>query len=296
MIKRMHKDEIITDAAFVGRLIAGQFPEWGDLPVTPVPSSGTDHAMYRLGDEMVVRMPRRPGGGEIIEHEKRWIPVLAPHLPVEVPMPFGMGKPDLGYPYPWLLLPWLDGVNPVVNHVADPHRLAGDLANFIAAMRRIDPNDAPATGLTLAQRDAQVRSDIDALRGEIDTDAVAAAWEAALLIPEHHDPPVWNHGDLAPGNILLLNDRLHAVIDFSGAGVGDSAVDLQVAWNLLPAEARGTFRDALNADDHTWQRARGRALAQALVQLPYYKETNIPLATNARHVIQEVLTEIGHSG
>lgn len=289
-ITRMHEDEIMTDAALVSQLVAAQFPEWAGLPVTPVASSGTDHAMYRLGDDLVVRMPRRPGGDRIIRHEFEWVPRLAPHLPLQVPVPVAMGEPGFGYPYPWLVLHWLDGRNPVVGEIADPHRLAREIAAFVRAMRAIDPEGAPPTGLSLAQRDGQVRRDIAALADELDVDAVTAAWETALALPEQ-DRSVWVHSDIAPGNLLLVEDRLHAVIDFSGSGVGDPAIDLQVAWNLLPPGARGTFRDAVGADDATWGRARGRALAQALVQIPYYKHTNIPLATNARHGIREIIRE-----
>jgi len=295
VIKRMHKDEIITDADQVRRLIAAQFPQWASLPVTPVTSSGTDHAMYRIGSDLVARLPRRPGGDRIIRHEFRWVPELAPSLPLAVPVPVAMGEPGFGFPYPWLVQRWIDGVNPAVGEIADPHRLAREIGVFVRAMRAIDPEGGPPAGVSLAQRDDQVRRDIAALADEIDVAAVTAAWESALALPEQ-ERSVWVHGDIAPGNLLLVDDRLDAAIDFSGTGVGDSAIDLQVAWNLLPAEARPTFREALGADDATWGRARGRALAQALVQIPYYKETNIPLATNARHVILEVLTEIRAGG
>lgn len=295
-VRKMHEDEVMTDVSLVRRLLAAQFPQWAELSITPVPSSGTDNAMYRLGDDMAVRMPRIHWAVEGVEKEQRWLPWLAPHLPVAIPAPLGLGTPAEGYPYPWSVYGWLDGVNPVVGSIIEPHRLAFELAGFIDAMRRIDPRDAPVTGRTLFQRDVQVRSDIKALQEEIDTAAVTAAWEAALQLPEYDGPPVWSHSDLAPGNVLLVDDRLHAVIDFSGAGISDPSIDLQVAWNLLPAVARGNLREALNVDDHTWQRARGRALAQALVQLPYYRETNIPLATNARHVIREILAEINHAG
>ena len=290
ILKRMHKDEIIPELDLVHRLIMDQFPEWGDLPIVPVRSSGTDHAMYRLGDEMVIRMPRRPGGGAGVEREYRWVPFLGAHLPVPVSIPMAKGEPGCGYPYPWLVLPWLEGSNPVVGEIVDPHQLAREIGDFVCSMRQINPEGGPPTGKKLEQRDMQVRSDIAALSDEIDVEEVTAAWEAALVLPES-DRAVWAHGDLAPGNLLLVDDRLHGVIDFTGTGIGDPAIDLQVAWNLLPCEVRETFRNAVGADDVTWGRARGRALAQALVQLPYYKETNIPLATNARHVIREVLAE-----
>jgi len=287
----MHVDEILTDPSMVRRLVEHQFPEWAELDVTPVPSSGTDNALYRLGDEMVVRMPRRPGMEGVIEREQRWLPRLAPYLPVEIPTPLGIGQPAEGYPYAWSVYRWIDGVNPTVGNIPDPHGLAREIAGFVRAMQQVDLPDGPPTGKTLAERDAQVRLDIQALRDEIDVDAVTTVWEEALALPGREGGPVWVHSDVAPGNLLLKGGHLHAVIDFSAVGVGDPSIDMQVAWNLLPAEARLTFREALGVDDPTWYRARARALAQALVQIPYYKHTNIPLATNARHVIREVLTE-----
>ncbi|WP_166984320.1 aminoglycoside phosphotransferase family protein [Paramicrobacterium fandaimingii] len=289
-IRLMHDDEVIPDAAQVAQLVADQHPRFAHLPVTPVASSGTDNAMFRLGDELAVRLPRRPGMEELPAHEHRWLQHLAPQLPVAVPAPAALGEPGHGYPYPWLVLTWLGGDNPRVGALRHPHGLARDLGAFTRAMRAIDTDGAPSTGFSLAERDIQVRRDIEALRDEIDADAVTAVWERALTLPAHTEN-TWVHSDVAPGNLLLRGGRLHGVIDFSWCGIGDPAIDLQVAWNLLPAEARATLREASGVDEATWLRARARALAQALVQLPYYKTTNIPLATNARHVIAEVLAK-----
>lgn len=293
---RMHKNEIVTDEDVVRRLVAAQFPHWAGLPVRRLRTHGTDNAMYRLGDDMVVRMPKIDWAVDGIVKEQRWLPRLKPHVPVAIPEPLVQGEPAAEYPYPWSVMSWIPGCNPIVGEIPDPHGLARDIAGFIHAMQRIDLPDGPPTGKTLRERDPQVRSDIEALRDEIDAKAVIAVWEQALALPEHNSAPVWVHADLAPGNLLLDSDRLSGVIDFTGVGVGDPSIDMQVAWNLLPAEARPTLKGALDVDEATWLRARGRALAQALVQLPYYRETNIPLATNARHVIQEVLTEAGFAG
>ncbi|TQO21734.1 aminoglycoside phosphotransferase family protein [Paramicrobacterium agarici] len=290
-IRRMHDDEVIPDAAQVATLIADQHPQWSALPVTPVASSGTDNAMFRLGDDLAVRMPRRPGMEELPAREHRWLRALAPQLPVAVPEPLALGAPGHGYPHPWLVLSWLDGENPRLGALQHPFDLARDLGAFTRAMRAIDTADGPPTGASLAERDAHVRRDIEALRDEIDADAVTAVWEQPLTLPAE-TAPTWVHSDVAPGNLLLRGGRLQCVIDFSWCGVGDPAIDLQVAWNLLPAEARPMLREASGVDEATWLRARARALAQALLQLPYYKTTNIPLATNARHVIAEVLHEV----
>ncbi|WP_329427102.1 aminoglycoside phosphotransferase family protein [Streptosporangium sp. NBC_01495] len=295
---RMHADEMEHDVPLVRRLVATRFPRWADLPVEPFDSSGTDNAIYRLGDDMAVRLPRRAGSAAQVEKDLRWLPRLAPLLPVPVPVPLGKGIPTEDYPLPWSVYRWLDGENPSPGHLTEPGPLARDLAAFVAAFRRIDLPDGPPAyrGGPLATLDAPTRTAIEDLRGMIDTDAATAAWEVALETPGWAGPPVWIHSDLMPGNLLLVRGRLGAVIDFGTAGVGDPACDLIVAWNLLPAGVRDDFRAALRVDDATWARGRGRALSIALIALPYYRDTNPVFAANARHVIHEVLTDHENAG
>lgn len=287
----MHADETPTDVALVRRLLAAQFPEWAALPIEPVRSSGTDNALYRLGVDMVVRLPRIHWAVGGVDKDFRWLSVLAPLLPVAIPVPLAKGTPAEGYPWEWGVYRWLDGENPTVDRIADPDSLAMDVARFVEALHRLDlTGGPPATrGMPLAMRDDPTRTAIAALQGTIDTDATTAAWDAALQTPAWSGPSVWVHGDLSPGNLLLLSGRLTAVIDFAGLGVGDPACDLIVAWNLLPADARKVFRAELGVDEATWGRGRGWALSVALIQLPYYRDTNPALAANARHVICEVL-------
>jgi aminoglycoside phosphotransferase (APT) family kinase protein len=291
----MHANELHTDAALVGRLLSAQFPQWAELTIERVPSCGTDNALYRLGEDMVVRLPRIDWAVDGVENAYEWLPRLAPLLPVAVPVPLAKGEPAEGYPWPWSVYPWLQGENPTVDRIADPQALANDLALFIEAMHRIDlaGGEPAGRGVPLVERDAQTRAAIAELRGLVNTDAVTDAWEAALRTPAWSGPPLWVHGDLAPGNLLLRGGRLAAVIDFGGVGVGDPACDLMPAWNLLPLDARGVFRTALAVDDATWDRGRGWALTVALLQLPYYKDTNPELAASSRHVIREVLAELG---
>jgi aminoglycoside phosphotransferase (APT) family kinase protein len=177
--------------------------------------------------------------------------------------------------------------------LSQPDLLATDLAGFVTALHAIDPTGGPEAGrgVPLSERDAPTRQAIKALEGIIDATAVTAAWTAALQVPTWTGSPVWIHGDLAPGNVLVVDGRLSAVIDFGCLGVGEPACDLIVAWNLLPASARGVYRAALGVDDPTWFRGRGWALSIALIQLPYYRETNPELAASARHVIAEVLAD-----
>lgn len=290
---KMREDEVDIDASLVRRLVAGQFPRWGSLPAKRLRSAGTENAMFRLGADMVVRLPRYPGAVASVAHEQRWLPRLSPLLPVPTPEPLGRGGPGTGFAWPWSVYRWLDGRNPVAGAVERPGPLAEDLAAFVRALRRIDAHEGPPghRGVPLVTRDTATREAVARLAGRVDTAAVTDRWAEALRAPEHTGPPVWAHGDLGPGNVLVADGRLSAVIDFDCVGVGDPAVDLIVAWNLLPAAARDTFRRAVGADDAEWARGRGWALSISLIQLPYYWETNPVLAENSRHVIREILAE-----
>lgn len=289
----MHADEIPTDVPLVRRLLAAQFPEWAALPIEPVSSSGTDNALYRLGADMVVRLPRIHWAVGGVEKDFRWLPMLAPLLPVAIPVPLAKGTPAEGYPWEWGVYPWLEGENPTVDGIADADSLARDAARFVDALHRIDPTGGPpaSRGAPLATRDEPTREAIEALRGVIDVDGATAAWEAALGAPVWHGPPVWVHSDLLPGNLLVEQGRLSAVIDFGGLGLGDPACDLMVAWTLFSGEGRDVFRSALSVDDATWARGRGHALSWALIFIPYYLNTNPVGVSDARRTIDEVLAE-----
>ncbi len=294
----MHAGEVATDVGLVRRLLAGQFPRWADLPIAPVPSAGTDNALYRLGDDLVVRMPRIAWATGQIDKERRWLPLLAPHLPLVIPTQVAVGEPAEGFPWGWSVYRWLDGVNATLDRLTDPDEAARDLARFIHALQAVDatggPRPEPGTfgrGVPLATRDAGTREAIAACAGLIDTRAATAAWQAALAAPAWQGAPVWLHGDLQSGNLLARHGRLSAVIDFGALTVGDPACDLMVAWNLFTARSRAAFREAMAVDDATWARGRGWALSPAVVALPYYRETNPGLAAIARHAIAEVLAD-----
>jgi aminoglycoside phosphotransferase (APT) family kinase protein len=293
---KMHDDEIASDAALVRRLLAAQFPQWAELDITPVASSGTDNAMYRLGAEMAVRLPRHLAAAPRVEKERRWLPVIAPHLPLAIPLPLARGAPGADYPLPWSVCRWLGGEP--AEPVADARHLAMDLAAFIMALRKIDTRDAPAPGkhnfwrgVPLVLRDAVTGAAIAALAGEIDTRAATAAWERDRDAPAWPDAPLWIHGDLSAGNLLTADGRLCAVIDFGGLAVGDPACDLIVAWSLFAGPAQAVFRESLAADAASWARGRGWALSTALVALPYYRDSNRVIAANARRIIAAVLAD-----
>ncbi|MFC9292913.1 aminoglycoside phosphotransferase family protein [Streptomyces sp. NPDC057011] len=294
---RTHPGAHPVDAGLVRRLVAAQFPRWAGLAVERFPSGGTVNDIYRLGDGMVVRLPLVAGGATDVLLEQEWLPRLAARLPTPVPEVLGAGAPAGGYPWPWSVYRWLPGENPEAGALSEPVLLAGDLARFVAAMRGITLPGAPPAyrGGPPASLDASTRSAIQALRGipeeGVDCDAATAVWEDALRAPAWDGPPVWLHADLMPGNLLVQGGRLTSVIDFGCTGVGDPACDLFPAWNLLPADARKVFREALDVDDATWTRGRGRTLSQALIALPHYRKTNPAMARNARHVIREVLAD-----
>lgn len=295
---KMHVDEVEIESACVRRLLATQFPHWADLPVEPVPSAGTNNAIYRLGDGLAVRFPRIEGAIGQLDKEHLWLPRLAPRLPLAIPVPLAMGRPGEGYPWPWSVSRWQIGESADHQPLIDQDQAARDLAQFIAALQGIEPAGWPpcspptsSRGGPLSLRDAPTRAAIARLSGMIDTDAATAAWEAASQVPEWSGPPVWTHGDLLPGNLLIHQGRISAVIDFGVLGVGDPACDLIVAWSLLSQEARSVFRAALPVDDATWARGRGWALSIGLIALPYYQRTNPVFATTARQMIDEVLAD-----
>lgn len=301
--RKMHVDEVETDPSLVRRLLALQLPEWADLPVEPVRSAGTDHALYRLGDDKVVRLPRIGRAAEQVDKEHRWLPTLAPLLPLAIPVPLAKGRPAEGYPWPWSVCPWLEGEDAIPERVADPGQAAAALAAFVASLQQIDPTGGPPPGshnffrgVPLAARDAATRSAIEALHGLVDAAAATAAWEAALRTAAWRRPPVWIHGDLKSENLIVARGRLAAVIDFGGLGVGDPACDLIVAWDLLTAETRPVFRTALSVDDATWARGRGWALSVALIALPYYLDTHPAMVRYARRMIDEVLGDLERAG
>ena len=295
---RMHVDEVDTNVSLVVRLLTTQFPQWASLPVKPAHSAGTGNALYRLGDDMVVRLPRIPSAVGQVDKEQKWLPRLAPLLPLNIPVPLAKGKPSNGYPWYWSVYRWLKGEDATTVSIADPRQAATDLAQFIIALQQIEIADGPSPGqhnfyrgVPLAMRDQQTRDAIAALKDLIDANEVTAAWDAAIETPAWNRQPVWLHGDLHAGNLLIQQGRLSAVIDFGGLGVGDPACDVMAAWTFLSAENRVVFRELLQVDDATWARGRGWALSFGLIALPYYQTTNPVLAAIARRAINEVLAD-----
>jgi aminoglycoside phosphotransferase (APT) family kinase protein len=298
----MHDDEVDVDATLVRRLVSSQFPEWADLAIERFDSAGTDNAIFRLGQDMAVRLPRIPSAAQKVEKEYRWLPMLAPLLPLAIPEPIAKGSPGEGYPWRWSVYRWLEGEPSAVGGTVDPRRAAIELARFVAALQRIDAAEGPTPGehnsfrgVPLALRDGRTRAAIAALDDSIDRPTASAAWDTALGAPEWQGPAVWLHGDLQAANLLIYNGKLSAVIDFGCLGVGDPACDLMAAWTCVPADLRDVFRAELAVDDATWLRGRGWALSFGLIALPYYENTHPVLAGIARQTIEEILADANPS-
>jgi aminoglycoside phosphotransferase (APT) family kinase protein len=276
-------------------LLAAQFPQWVDLPIERVESSGTDNAIYRLGDRMAARLPRIHWATGQVAKEERWLPKLAPHLPLAIPVPIATGNPGDGYPWHWSIVPWIEGEAWTRDRVNDLSEAAVDLALFMTALQQIDTTGGPlasaanfSRGVPLSMRDASFRAAVAASGDMVDAGAMMSVWEAALGAPEWDSPPVWVHGDWRPGNLLVADGRLKAVIDFGCLGVGDPACELPAAWALFSGESRDVFHAALPFDDATWARGRGWALT-AVSAIPYYRHTNPAIVTEALHVIEQAL-------
>lgn len=292
---KMHAGEVETDVALVRRLLAEQYPQWVNLPIEQVESYGTDHDIYRLGDELAARLPRIGWATEQAVKEAAWLPKLAPHLPLALPIQVAMGRPAHGYPFDWSIYTWLPGEN-ANGTIVDLERAAVDLAAFIKALRGIDtagahPRPPGARGAPLAELDNSVRRAIAELGERIDGIVALHSWEESLRAPEWNGDDVWVHGDLLPGNLLVIDGHLSAVIDWGGLNVGDPACDLQPAWNVFDKESRRRFRAEVDVDDATWLRGRGWAMAQAVWALPYYWDTNPGIIRQASHALAQVLAD-----
>lgn len=285
------------DAVLVRRLVDAQFPQWAHLPITPVAVSGWDNRTFHLGAEMTVRLPSAAHYAAQVEKEQRWLPKLAPHLPLPIPEPLEMGAPAFSYPWRWSIYRWLEGEPATLDNIYDLCAFATTLARFLAALQRINSTGGPMAGQqnffrggSLAVYDAETRRALADLEGQIDAATATEVWETALA-STWRSAPVWVHGDIAASNLLVRNGQLHAVIDFGTCGVGDPACDLVIAWTFLSAESRDAFRTALPLDDATWARGRGWALWKALILLAGHVQTSAFEAGKARHTVDKVLAE-----
>lgn len=274
-------------ADLVAELVAEQLPAWRHLPVTAVDRQGWDNRTFRLGDELAVRLPSATGYVPAVAKEDRWLPVLAPRLPVPIPVPLAVGRPSSRYPFPWSVRPWLPGEPLDAGVEVDGRLVAEDVGAFLRALRAVPADGGPLAGSHSFRRgchpsvyDDDVGRALAQRSGRVDSVRCRTIWAEALGT-SFAGPPVWFHGDVAPGNLLAAGRRLSAVIDFGTCGVGDPACDLVLAWTFLSPADRRVFRAAVELPDDAWRRARGWALWKALITLAD------PAADRAQVAVQE---------
>ncbi|OYN94335.1 phosphotransferase [Enemella evansiae] len=299
-------DEVALDAEDARRLVAAQTPQWADLPLT-VAGAGTDNQMFRLGDELLVRLPRRPGTADDVAKEQTWLPRLGPLLPLEVPAPVFHGRPDERYPFDWSVYRWIEGAEPTADNVTDWADFGGRLAGFVQHLHALDTMGATRTGSLAWYRGKRLHEfaeegwgTIDRLRAraalgvfdgtDLDLDAVAALWRTALEVDDPVLPDGWLHGDLRAANLLVREGRLVAAIDFGVLGLGNPTAEHAAIWEY-PGTARAAYRNRLGLDEATWQRARGWKLFVAVQALDYYWERWPELARDNLVTVHRLLHE-----
>lgn len=293
----MHEDEFHTDEHLVQRLLQLQFPHLSDLPIQRLKSFGTDNALYRLGDDLLVRLPRIDWAVGQVEKELKWLPRIAQHLPLRVPEPLELGQPGRGYPWTWGLYSYLPGRMPTLVEFSEQPDLAVQVAGFVLALRRLDHTGAPVGERPERELDLlneHMPSAIERSRGIVDDSTlrrISEIWREAVALPGWAHEPVWVHGDLHANNFLMNSEGLSAVLDFASFELNDPATDLMIAWNSFGPEGRRLYREALGVDDHTWARARARAIAKAMFALPYYLHTNPEIVERSWYTIEQALAE-----
>ena len=297
----MHDHEVRATPELVERLVAEQCPQWARLPVTALPDDveGTDNVLFRLGEALVVRMPKVEWAQGQATSDSCWLPHLAPHLPARVPVPVHLGHSTGDYPWAWSVVPWVEGTTPP-RLGSDDVSLARDLAHFALRLREIDATDGPSRppgsrGAPLRHVDEAARAALARLRDDddgLDLEAAEAAWDRCVSAPDWEGEPVWLHGDLQPGNLVVHGGRLAAVIDWGALGVGDPATDVAPALWTFTGSARQAYKEAVAPDEATWLRACGWALAPSLTGIDYYRHTFPRMAEHGRHMVRAVVAEL----
>lgn len=286
----MHPNQILTSPDLVRNLLRSQYPALADEPVADTPFHGTDNDVYRVGNYHSVRLPIVDWSVNNEERIRPWLPWLGDRLSTRVPVPVYYGRPDSGYPYSWTIYPWIAGETRPFG--TDGEQIAKDIAAFLKELRSLPAEGAPSAGRSPHALDVDVRKCLDQLTDADRREELIEIWDAMMQSPVWDGSGAfWMHGDVAPGNLLLVDGRLNAAIDWSGLGVGDPASDLQVAWNFFGSTGREVFREAMDVNDEIWYRARARAFAQAAFQLPYYRDSFPALAEQARYVFAQILAE-----
>jgi aminoglycoside phosphotransferase (APT) family kinase protein len=292
-LNKMHADEIDISFDLIKDLLFKQFPKWSHLPLKLMRPEGTDNAMYRLGNDKLIRLPRKESSSFSIEKELTWLPKLGVHLPLSIPNIIAKGVSDKNYPFTWLILEWLDGSSPDKENMVDEHKAAANLASFVKSMQKIKFDGAPncRRGKPLSTCDDEVKRSIPLLNGFYKIELLKNLWELALKTPQWKKDPVWVHGDLHAGNLLAKDKKIIGVIDFGLAGIGDPACDMMIAWTFLNKKSRKIFHSIVQPDKDTWNRGRGWALFLGIVGYPYYRLSNPIFAHIAKRALDEVVAE-----
>jgi len=292
-------DQLEITVSLVADLIAEQFPHWSHLSIKPVAYGGHDNRTFHLGEEMLIRLPSAEKYAAKVQIEQKWLPLLAPHLSYAIPQPIAMGNPSQQYPWHWSIYRWLEGNSANTLYIDDIHLsvIAAQLAQFLNELHKIPPMDGPTPGLhnfyrgdSLEAYDSETQHALVHLHGIVDVDTITDAWKQALS-SQWSKSPVWIHGDLSVGNILIKDNRLTAVIDFGGMGVGDPACDLVIAWIFLKQESRQIFKSLVNLDRKTWERAQGWALWKALITLVPLQDVTCAEAVKQKQIIEDIIAE-----
>lgn len=293
----MNDDKIVIDIATVHHLISTQFPKWRDLPIYPVAMTGWDNKTFRLGESMLIRMPSALRYAAQVEKEQKWLPKLAPLLPLPISTPLALGKPSNDYPWNWSIYQWLEGDTAATGYIANLCDFARSLGQFLISLHHIETKGGPLAGLhsfyrggSLTNYDSETRKMIIALKGKIDTNAATEVWEKALETTWKNSE-VWVHGDISAGNLLVKNGQLSGVIDFGQLSVGDPSCDLAIAWTLFNGESREAFRKTLPLDSETWARGRAWTLWKAMLVATDFKNPNNTESAQCWRIINEVIAD-----
>jgi len=281
----------------VVKLINEQFPEWSNLEVRPVKFSGHDNRTFHLGEHMSVRLPSTASYVPQVEKEQQWLPILSQKLSLPIPTPLAKGNPSAAYPWSWSINKWLEGETLSHTYINDLNQVARDLGAFLIELQSIDISGGPLAGKhnfyrggSIAIYNEEYRSAIENNKDTFNEQILNEIWDLALA-SKWTSEPVWVHGDVAPGNLLVKDGKLCAVIDFGILGVGDPACDAVMAWTFFDSDSRKIFKRVLNMDEGTWNRARGWALWKALITYDGNQNSNQAIAEESFHVIRTIVDD-----
>lgn len=289
---------IEVSEALLRRLLEAQFPEWAHLSLARIAPSSPDHGIFRLGEELAIRLPLVRGMAPQVEKERRWLTWLSVRLPQSIPIPVANGRPTEDYPLPWTICRWIPGRSLRARVPDQPEEIARQLGRFVRCLSHLDARGGPVPGehngfrgAPLKVRDARTREGISQCEKHYDPELLVACWERDAGVPEWHREPVWVHGDLSPDTLVEHEGRLAGVLDWGGLGVGDPAADLLPAWDLFETTSRSIYREQLGVDEATWRRGRGLALSLAVVALSRHRGKDSVADARASRVIEQVLLD-----